>query len=463
LIGAPGVDVVSRNVWSDPAAWSEASSDFAATLLKNREPSETWRSSNNFGANTGFNLFLDTLYPIGSSTSGATVTGVGICNHNIAGSGGYYRIIGQTGTVGLASDPREILVPTGFVSSSNMDGSYTNIDETWSSPDGAGLSLTSTASTGYYQMSFNTPSANPSTGAAKQQFWVYYYATDVLRGQTIQAGLYESGSLVADLGKKFIRGGGSPHHWVVFPWNASSLATATGANVELRLTINPVNGYGFLIDTVAWVCEVDSDITGAASTAWDSGWTQYTLPTTGAWYEAAPEDLYVPHSIYYGQSNATWISALTVLFAVDNHPVDISTSNNFIPNPADYVEVGSVIAGKKWSPGINRSYGQLLKTVPLTQVQQTQGGQTFGSNLPVLRELPIPLDWLTADEGAALIDRLAIRMGQLRPVFVAILPDDSDLNQLTAFPAVVSGGVDLNYGFSSNYPLGLQITLREKR
>jgi len=465
IIGAPELHM-TEIAGSYSAASSTLSSSFAATNVAGFEPAETWRSGSRFAKESYAQIYFGSSIRSKSSSQSALVsdlpiTGVGICNHNLRVNHGLYRIIG-----GAINTYPEILVPTGLVSSTNATGTYTDVDENYQAPDGNVITATVTTSAWDANLSFGSPAANPSTGAYRQQFWLRVKKSGGSDTGTpkIKAELYESGVLTLDLGTKYVVS--ESYVWIFFPWDATELVTATGANVELKLTVTPSTSSDWTVslDTVAWICEEDADINNAALVTWDSGWLQYSEPDLSGQLT----DLSGPQKcIYFQQDVSTGIHRLQVFFADDWCPfiADIDLSSGSIPDPSTepFVECGAIFAGKRFSPTSNIAFGGLLGTYQIGQPKYTDGGQTYGSNLPSLRELHLDMEFLSPAEAHALYDRLVLRKGYLRPVFVAAIPNDATEGYLTSFPAVLANAPDMTTTQDAEYGRKMSFVFREKR
>ena len=89
-----------------------------------------------------------------------------------------------------------------------------------------------------------------------------------------------------------------------------------------------------------------------------------------------------------------------------------------------YTDFGRLLVGPCFLPAINRDWGQLLETESRDVVVEADGGSAFGVRRRPLRNMPIPLSWLSYDEAMELTER-AWRSGTLEPFVVSVFESGS--------------------------------------
>ena len=398
-------------------AGSEASASMGAANLLTEAPSEFWRSESNAPSKTYFYFT--------SPGSAYGVDAMAFISHNLT-RGDQYRIH-TTSTSPVAG--YTAYNPTGTVAgtTTNTTSTFADVDNgettspgTWATPTNSNLVWT-------LGLSFATPSVTPVTGADKQAFWVFVRGGITgYNNNYIDCALYESGVLVAALGRRYITS--SVGQWLCFPWNASSLGTASGANVEVVLSMSKISvAYYVEVGSVIWA----EDHTSRSN---DTGWQTYT-PYEGAGITYRPESAGSGGAILYRFSPQLSSTTIIVQIRSSRSPLDYVQAQEKLPTFHGYVQIGCVVMGQTWSPGADRDFGPLVATKDYSSKARTYGGQRFGSRRFVQRILSIPLNWLTPAEAHTLFDRILWRHGILKPILVSILPGDAVEEQHTTFLA----------------------------
>lgn len=134
----------------------------------------------------------------------------------------------------------ERLAPDSLLVQTGLTGAVTAIDEDPDSPDGSWLT-TSNNTTTVCRVSFPTPTGEPTVGAGLQEFRALVRKTNHSTDPTATIEVYENGSLVTTLVSSQTI---SSTTGVVLSgtWNASSLSTSNGSQVELRVSGTPGGG-----------------------------------------------------------------------------------------------------------------------------------------------------------------------------------------------------------------------------
>ncbi|OQC42269.1 MAG: hypothetical protein BWX64_00286 [Acidobacteria bacterium ADurb.Bin051] len=435
LVGLPNYAGLSV---STVAAASEASPSYAAELLQNDEPARRWRSSSNLPRET-------VLYWEALTRSGVDADRVALVGTNLGSGSAMVRVVAISSLLG--SDPgdfdRLTVNPKSFEASSNLSGAFTDVDDGFS-PDKAWIGPTSPSSSWSVRIRFDTPTGTLATGAYRQQFWVYARATDSPPEWpcTLNAKLYEDGTLLADLGTKRVTN--ATGQWLYWAWDAAELAGA-GAKVEILLTGQQAAvGSDMGVGSVVWLYERTADVDDLAQVSADSGWQPLALVGSSGFGSLAPEDelagrsvvVELPASEYGGRIGYyVWI-------AEDHAPPGLP-DDEVVPAVAPgFVEAGVLVIGTAWAPayGIG-AQSEFLRVVDPSSSARTVGGQTFGPRRRPYREVMLPLSALTDEEARGLAERLLLRHGTRRPVLVRILPDSSGWAELgTVWAELVDSG-----------------------
>ena len=130
--------------------------------------------------------------------------------------------------------PSERLAPDAVLSSSNLSGSVSAIQDDPDSPDASWLTASSTSVSTSLAVSFPTPSGNP-TGL--QEMRVLVRRVGGSNNPTVSAGLAESGVDKSGSGATgTVTVTSATGQIISFTFDASALSDATGAGAELRVT-----------------------------------------------------------------------------------------------------------------------------------------------------------------------------------------------------------------------------------
>jgi len=159
--------------------------------------------------------------------------------------------------------PTETLVPDAILSQTNLSGTVTDIqndDASWLTTTGTGSEL---------NVSFPSPTGNPTTGVGLQTFRIIVRKNATGGGDpTIdEMSLYENGTLVTTLLSNQVVTS-TTGQTVSVTWDASALGTADGSLVEAHIITSKGGGgpnernveYGY----VAWDVEYDSVVTNVS-------------------------------------------------------------------------------------------------------------------------------------------------------------------------------------------------------
>jgi hypothetical protein len=176
-----------------------------------------------------------------------------------------------TGTERLAPDA--ILAAT-----SNLSGPVGNIQDDPTNPDANKLSAVSTTAISVLAVSTPTPAfSNPVVGAGLQTFRAWVNKAGGSGTPTAKIDLYESGVFVANiLAATNITS--TTGQLIQGTWNASLLGTASGANVEIRIT-GTVGGTGgaratIEVGAVDWLATENGRV--------QISWADFEIPAAAA-------------------------------------------------------------------------------------------------------------------------------------------------------------------------------------
>lgn len=404
LMAMPGATAV---------AGSEASASMAATNALTEAPSKFWRSTSQAPA------YSYSYY--GLPRGAFSVSAIALVGHNLY-RGDQYRFFTDSGSILAGYTGYN---PTGTVAgaTTNTASTYADVDNGEATPSATFATPSSPNLAWSLCLSFATPGVAPVAGADKQAFWVYVKATPTTSSYcTINCWLYESGVAVANLGTRSIAS--STGQWLCFPWNASSLGTASGANVECYLYMTKVSVGNYVqVGSVVWACD-------ALARTNDSGWLTYS-PFSGSGITYKPVVEGKGNVLLYQVGSTINPGSIHVQLRLSQSPLDYSALTEVLPTPPGYAQIGCLVAGEAWQPTINMSYGKLAGVLDSSPRKRTYGGGMFGSRRPTRRVVSLALGHATTAEAHTILDRMLWRHGLMKPFVVSTMPDDATQGKAT--------------------------------
>jgi hypothetical protein len=363
------------------------------------------------------------------------VDGIFLGNHNLEPTA-TYRFMGADRARSMDSITNiEAEPPTAIAASTNATGAVGNVDEALDAPDASFITPTTTTVNWDARFDFATPSVTPATGSQLQSFALY--VVPVLAGGRlpgVKVELYESGVLVLDLGTQYVQ----QSQYLIFSWDAALLSTASGANVQCKVT-GVVSGTSYVkLDTLCWY--VEGDFLGE----WDSGWLPVSSLTpahdTGSYLAPVREPEPTRNIIYVPDTPWTDVGAIYVFVRAAHYATN---SYYNAVTPATYVQFGILSAGPalELSRGI-KPPGPRSRVITEKAEGNTAGGQSYSAD--VFRRRSVSADFiLTRDELMTLLDSLDWRKGSVNPFWVALEPSVSaSYQKFTSFLAVLSDSGD---------------------
>lgn len=366
-----------------------------------------------------------------STSAARNVSGLSLVNVNLSRFG-YYRFVagltlGEFNLLDHHASKVLRLAPTAIISSANITGGVTNVDESPRSPDANWIEPTLVDFQWNVAFSFPTPATAPAPGAYKQAFVVWVKRTggdDEKQRPVLEASLSEAGVPRQIIDTKVVTVAGG--QILIYRWDAAQLSDPTGAGVELGLSASAnVNTYVSL-GAAAWDCET------TASVGWDidSGWIASPFDAASARWGGSPSDDGVePVKNLDFRFAAADITGWTVFFSDDQAQGGyIYASGLIVPSrrvrePQGYVQAGVAVAAPVFQPAsVNFAHGPMLGARDASTSALTLGGQDTGARRRPRRSMPVNLPQLTAAEGHDLFERIDWRRGKKLPLLVVRFP-----------------------------------------
>lgn len=386
-----------------------------ASFLKTEEPSDVARIPT-----------LDpkhTYWKYNTNLIGSTISGLAVVNHNLT-PGSLIRYSGDTTAANFAIPITE--APNAVVSSSNITGGITNVDEDIDSPDGLQIVPTVTTAVWNVVLSWGALISLPKQGFSMAFFVLRMQrkfsgagATNPTTYPVLEVELREGGSLVETLGRRIVTSTDSVGQIFIFGFDPGSLADPSGTNIEIKIScttgLSPSGGQYAALESVALYYEPDG-----ADYDFDSGWI--VIPETGSLDAPTKSTHYLPETAWTG------VVAGVVKFISDQSEHDplltasgaalIGLVENF---PSTYVEAGVLLAGDKFelSTGIQPEGPQVNVEIEEV-VGRTLGGQTYGADSFRFRMCePTPIVVNRAEKDF-LMDNVAWRRGHSGAFYVIL-------------------------------------------
>lgn len=412
-------------------AGSQASASMSAANLVTQEPSEFWRS-------TGYTPGESYIYGynqkplIDGNLLYFSTASVGVASHNLWPQTGEYRVVLCGGGGPIApSDVRQFLVPTSTVSSTNVTGNHTAVDEGFGASDSSVITPTNIALPWDITMGFDTPVTGVQDGNHKCAFYVKMRSSNDIEPtngvQTIIT-VYDGATIVRQVIKNICRSAGQ---WVYVSFSKSELTDTTGAGVRIKIDSTPGTEYSECI-SVVWDCETEGALISHVNFAGVAGeWTpvgnHIGIPITGAADYLVP-DLVEGETFTWTHTESIGSTAYVVVWFREDHSPNLGTYQltalSFVP--PGYIQVGKLLAGTlPFEAEVNfENAGVIDSYQNLSTYRRTKGGQTYGSRQGTYRVFRLPLNMLKQSEQAWLKDRILRRRGAHGPVAVSLAPGD---------------------------------------
>jgi hypothetical protein len=338
---------------------------------------------------------------------------------------GSLRIIGST-IPATISDFQE-MVPTATAASSNTTGTHTSLDDglldlkaTWIGPTSPSVPWT-------IRLSFATPTSAPS---GTSYFVIYARSDGPVTGEAgpeVEAALYESGSLVADLGSRFL--GSATGQYLIYRWESSQLGTGSGANVELLITGRPSpQGLAAEVEAASWIAG-----RWTMSPSLDSGWISSSdFSYSADWLSSADDVGPAPSSKALYFPSSTWQNVAYLEIHVADDQSDAEGDDIPTAAPAGYHEGGVGVLSPTYVPTHSFRAGE-LRFENDRPIGRTLGGQTHSGPAFVWRSIT-GLELIGTDaEMVAIHDRLWRARGN---PFLCILDKDVPAGPLRSHAAI---------------------------
>lgn len=372
------------------------------------------------------------------------IDGFSIINHNLT-PGNHYRFIGLS-TPGSLGWTYETQAPNAVTASSNVSGGVTNIDEAISSPDGLKMEPFTPTLAWNVRLGFAALSHTPNTATGRGFFVVRArleasgIGLDTLATlPRLLVDLRQQGSpVVIPLGYRAVQTSAAGGQVLIFPFEFSSLADPTGADIEVQLTFTPGTStagsmvYGTL-ESVRLYYERFPAVTTGYSTDCDTGWI--AVPDVGGDFEQIPTS---SAHCFLGE-RWTGIQSLILLVRSDqaDHAADFNFSDGAIPyqaveTPSDFVEMGIVETGesKVLTYGLNAEPGPVAG--PYTSAMSETGltGQSYTADLFSGRRTDAMTLTVTKAEKTWLQREIGWKRGLSVPFFAALEPGEEAEDQM---------------------------------
>lgn len=401
-----------------------------ASNLTDRRPSKRWRAKNPWPNNTI--VQFSRVFASGMASDYFALVGA-----NLRPGTGRYRFIGISPSVG--SPFFEELPPTSLDSSTNLTGTYTDVDEAPdSAPDANKINATAPGAC-MARFGFGTPSDAPRTGDDYNFVGIYAKATDLSdpNSCTVQASLYEGGVLVKNLGTKVVRS--TAGHWLFFWWDGADLGTADGSALQIQLD------FSHLVDVYTVRVGIEGATLLSGVTDFDDGWKTWPLVTLtgGPTFQPQVDDrTAMPR--YYPSSDVNSIFVY-LLLADDQCPLTAPTEGILEPFPRvpdGFIQAGVAVATKMVVPSKGAKYGPAARIDDPSPVAFTGGHQLLTARQRKPRSVYLDAAGLTEEEWLFLMHYLDDRKGTTDPVIVEPDPDNANVTRQLALYARVKDSGD---------------------
>lgn len=309
-------------------------------------------------------------------------------------------------------------VPTSLPAVTGFVGSAGNIDEDPYSPDANKLAWSGSGTPDAATIGFNWTGTGPNVGPHNQMFIVRLAGVGAGTVR-VTLSLYESGSVVAAVPSRTVFIPAGKELIVLYTWDSTHLATASGANVQLRIQTNSNATVGCDVRSVRWR---GVKLNASAPPDFDTGWVDL-LEANGAYLGDEVGDIddptvtrlsVLPEAI----RSAGW-SFCAFAWQIEAGYV----GKEFTP---PYLDIGAAAVLPILRPTVNFDASGTLGVEDRSTSGATMGGQWYGAKRRPRRVAEVTLPGLTREEAAALYRRLDFGSGTSGPFAVSLWPDVTD-------------------------------------
>lgn len=396
-------------------------------------------------------LPLDSSFSVAGSNV-SSVDFVAVVNHNLDRQrGSYWRTWASSWVAGAYSTSAylEELYPTSLDASSNLTGTYTDVDD---NPWASSADYLEAAAAGSYsaRFGFATPAAALSDVGNDHVFVVTAASTSLPAGShTLTVKLYDSNTEIATLINATAVGDTDTLGRSIFiaPFSTSQLNNGTGAGVQCEVTATN----GLKVYSVLWVV-------GVTAGTYDSGWVEVDAPPSSSSFggisAAASGEEPMPIEFHRFSTAKTYTGTarpkITASFL--NASNAISKTN----------QLGVLVAGKAYELEFNPATAELYFE-DRSPVAETPGGQNLGSNLRRRRVFRVPLQYVKPADHVEIAERIDWRKGQTGAFYVNVFPNDATLKRLWgAWVRVAEAGAWIPHSEQGGFFFDRSYLLREK-
>lgn len=418
------------------ATWIQTEEPSEVSRLLSLDPRRTlWAAV--FGVPTGADPSVYPGFP-------RTVTGMSLVNHNL-NTGSFIRFIGYSD----ALDPRSTappfkLSPNAIVAYDNTVGTYSNVDEDVSSPDGLVISPDVTANPWSVTLGFGIFGGGATLDDQENGMCVVLRARCLFQGAgalnrvthpRIDCTLKENGTTIRHLGYRAVTSTAAGGQFLIFSFSLTELADQTAADLEIEISGTSGNseglgayGYSYcVLDTLAVMYEVLPP-----SHTHDSGWTRLDYDDD----RPAPS-LRIRQFSYVPETPWTGVRSVVCLVRSDQAqhdppnngfgdiPYYVIRSVQGVREPESWVQAGVFVAGEGIvfdETGVN-GIGAKGGILEIQEIEGKTGtGQTYGADAYINAAIP-SIDFVVTREQLRLLQtQLAARRGRSGAFVLSLEP-----------------------------------------
>jgi len=421
FLGFPNHTSESYAEYATTGAASLEPAGMEVDFLGTEEPSELARLTSLDPANT--------QWAFGTSLIASQIDGLSLINHNVTG-GGQIRFVGATTSIDGGFVIPTKVSPNTIVSSTNITGGVTNVDEDIYVPDG--LVMTPTVNTTGWTVRLKWPSLAGTIDTQTHAMCIVLRARRRFSGAgatspttlpTIEVSIVWEPTLpiLSTLGSRAITNSDSGGQILIFPFSRSNIPNTTDFQVYISSTpgLSASGGQYAELESI----RVYYDTITASTPPYDSGWI--TIPEDTRRSPKRP----IQSLHYFPSTPWTGVLGYGVLIRSDQaeHTL-LSTGAGRVPassiptDPDTFVQAGVLCAGVAVSLADGRTapYAPPTKIVTEDVVGTTGPGQTYGASA-WSRIVSEPIEFLvTRDELLFLQGQIAWRRGHSGAFYIAL-------------------------------------------
>lgn len=340
---------------------------------------------------------------------------------------------------GLESSEKavEYLAPTATeATEGSVTGDHSSVDDNVFGAVGADAVVAAAPNAFGQRYSFPTPDSDlspASVAGRNSQAFVLYGLDSSVDAATLLVELWEGGALVRELWNAPVGNLPGQAFVIALYWDASELASVSGANVELRWRFSTGVGDPEM-RAVGWI----AGLSAGGRAIYDSGWVEIEEEDTESGYGELPISYSGVEPVRNELHRVPTSVDTTTAYRVTASVLAPSRAPGMTAGEDDTPYIGVLVAGKRWSPFRQFTAFSFAVRDESTK-KQTIGGRDVNVSRSRRRLASFTLPLVKRSDFAQLAERFDWRKGNTGAFLVSFFPEDDTLRRLTTFWCTLEG------------------------